>query len=253
MIRSLIITLLALNFAHASDWNWGWRSGSDLYPDLPEHSLALLRASLGGVDGRDPIQPHNDFEYLEFSVQESADGELIVFHDDTVARLLPYTKKNVNIYELHFQEYIPSSRKKRAKKIGKLKISQLPYDKLKRLYIDGNSDQHVPTLEEYLATIRSSGTIKPVAIEIRNLLTDEGREKLLSLFADFRDEYLRFQQLIIVDDYDLPEEASFVIEKKLFSRSFGKKSEREFWCDQFFLNGFVGVSRVKKHRTNLCD
>ena len=49
----------------------------EAFPDLPENSVASLEAGLSG-DGDQSLQHSTAFSYLEFDVQETKDGELVL-------------------------------------------------------------------------------------------------------------------------------------------------------------------------------
>ncbi len=63
--------------------NLGHRLGGDIYK--PENTLYAYNKALKS------LQNKKEFKNVEFDIRESKDGELIVFHDQTINRIVPKT------------------------------------------------------------------------------------------------------------------------------------------------------------------
>ena len=129
--------------------NMGHRLGGDVLPH-PGNTLQCLRSARG-------LQVHKKFRYWEFDVHETKDGELIVYHDDSV------------------------SMNGVAKSLNELTAKQLRKIAKEELEIE------VPTLSEVLEALGE--TEKPVRVEIRNLYSDEGKQKLIDMVADAKEKH----------------------------------------------------------------
>ena len=97
----ITIFILPLNNSFSFSRNLGHRVGAgsgEFHKDLPENSLIAMKAALIGRDddppGIFPLQFNSRFFYMEFDVQETADGELVVFHDKHIKRMIPNNEKN---------------------------------------------------------------------------------------------------------------------------------------------------------------
>jgi hypothetical protein len=131
-----------------------------------------------------------------------------------------------------------------------LKLSQI-----KRFHLGRDPGDRVPTLQEFLQACLHWGLQRPIALEIKSIRTDQGRQKLIDLFAAFKHQYLARQGLMVSDRYDLdPDGVGFLAFKSNFKKSFGKdKATRRYWCEKMREAGFNGVHRTIFHRHNLCS
>ena len=246
-MKNLTLTLLSLFLTtQLLAGNLGHRGGSDWYRDLPENSLIVLEASLRGLEGKPPIQYRDNFDYLEFDVQETKDGHLVVFHDSKIKRMLPNSGKNVEVYKQLKDET--------GKKYSKLKMKYLTLEQVKRLWIWGNTDQKVPTLQEFLDAAAEYGLYKPVSLEIKYLLTQEGLHKAIDILAQFRDDYLADQEIVYTEDFDFRDFANFISFKKKFKKAFRTGDGTTENCNYLMEQGFLGVFESGgKHHNNFCD
>ena len=266
--KRLILTLwtLLLFTTNSMAGNWGHRAGADVYEDLPENTLIALEASLVGIDGHPAIQYNKKFEYLEFDVQETLDGELVILHDKTIERMLPNSGKNKEVFaklmeDKDFADRVPSkksgwwifSSKSKKKDFGELRIKDMKLSEIKQLFVWGTTDQKIPTLREFLEASERFQLQKPVGVEVKYLQTDKARQELLDTVAEFRDGYMKHQNIIYVDDFNLGDEANFLSFKKKFKKAFGSSSDRKFWCGEIYDMGFHGIFQCKKHSNDLCD
>ena len=140
-----------------------------------------------------------DFKYWEFDVHESKDGVLFVFHDDT----LDHDGEMTQVKELTFEE-IHSQGAKNG--------------------ID------IPTLDAVVEIL--SKRPEPVMIEIKNLMTDSARKKIIDVTAERPDWQL-------------------IASVKRFLISFPRK-KRTYWHDQATAVG-TSVYRIRRHEIDLFD
>ena len=148
------------------------------------------------------FQQMKSFKYWEFDVNETADGYLVVYHDRD------------------FKKY---GNKQKLRDMGLKEIRQCyPF---------------VPTLVELKDAMAKQDIIKPIRIEIKRLVSDQGRERAL-LHA------LWFKRDVFPD-------VDFIAFKSHFKKSFPKKT-RDDWGDKFEAEKFA-ILNVKDHDENLFD
>ena len=157
---------------------------------LTDNTIAALMQTITRVN-----EP--DFKYWEFDVHESKDGILFVFHDD----VLDIDGKMAQVKDLTFVE-IHSQGMKNG--------------------ID------IPTLDAIVAIL--SNRSEPVMIEIKNLLTDSARKKIIDVTA----ESSNWQLIASIDR---------------FLTSFPRRS-RKFWHTQAKKVG-TSVYRIRRHDIDL--
>lgn len=229
---------------------------------LPENSLIALRAALlvntlgrkvhAGVEL--PIQFLPEFRYLEFDIQETRDGELVLFHDRTLARMIPYHGENQKKLDRLAKELGKSSGRNVDPK--KIKISHLTVNQLQTLDLNGIPGEKVPTLREFLTAALHWGLVKPITLEIKYLKSDKARETLIAEAARFRDLWLQKTIVEFSPRYDLdPSGVGFLSFPAKFSANFGKKGSpsRFYWCQRFKHYGFERVYRTIFHSVDLCS
>ena len=234
--------------------NLGHRAGGDHFQNLPENSLAVLKQSLvGGAYGA-PIQFDIGFQYLEFDVQETADGVLVVFHDDNIARMLPL-ESNQKAYESILNDDDVKSRIKRKKlKPKHIGIEHLSFYQLNTLFLRGEGKQKVPSLFDFLYSAMEWKVRRPVVVEIKKILTEAGRAELVRTVSWFHHTYLKHQLLLISSKFKIKGKTSFLSYRKNFKKSFYPKSKKEkhHWCREIKNEGLVGVHLPWVHK-NMCD
>lgn len=241
VLRTLAI-FISINVVFAG--NFGHRGGSDYHTHLPENSLIVLEESLVGEDA---IQFKDEFEYLEFDVQETADGELVVFHDSKLRRMIPNEGLNKEVYDELLQ--LDHLKKYKAKK---LKIKHLTLEQIKLFHLKDFPNEKVPTLKEFLDKAKELGLKKPMAVEIKSLKTEEGREKLLELVSDFYQEYMRDEDIIFVPKYDMSFKVGFLSFWWKFKSSFGwGRKKKKYWCNRIIDLDLSGVYMPIFHN-NMC-
>ena len=178
------IFLLFIALPTAIQANWGHRGGHRYFKHLPENSLIALESSLaGGLHGRG-IQSDERFMYLEFDIQETLDGYLIVFHDRTLGRMIPTIGSNADSYKALRKDlgFMQRTGHKRHKDFA---VKNLTLAQLKTFHLKGPPGQRIPTLEEYLDAVRRFKLKKPMFIDIKLLRTEEARRRLVVAVEDF--------------------------------------------------------------------
>ncbi len=103
--------------------NLGHRLGSDHLTSLPENSSAVFERSISRTNSEIPLVINKKFLYAEFDVQETLDGELVVFHDKYIIRMIPNIGDNIELYK----DIIKKIKKRTGKKYSpeKLKVKLL--------------------------------------------------------------------------------------------------------------------------------
>ncbi|WP_372651730.1 glycerophosphodiester phosphodiesterase [Halobacteriovorax sp.] len=223
--------------------NLGHRAGGgkkEYYSHLPENSLTALEHSLN------ELQFDENFLYLEFDIQETKDGRLVVFHDKTIRRMVN-KKQNLQALERIYEENNVSYLKK---KFNLIKIHQLTYDQLQTLHLTDHPDQKIPTLSEFLELSKEIGLRKPMSVEIKYIYSKEAKEKTISLLQDFREEYMENADIIFESKYDMPFKVGFLGFKSKFKKTF--KDKDHYWCNKIKAAGLFGVFKPGNH-INLCD
>jgi glycerophosphoryl diester phosphodiesterase len=248
LLLATILTLVSLNL-HAL--NLGHRASggpNETFKDLPENSLTSMKKALLGNVGERALQFHEDFLYLEFDIQETYDGEIVVFHDKTLKRMIPRQGQNKSIYNDLYKS------KNIRKRMGlfnlltrKMKIKHLKLEELKRFDLGGRPGEKIPTLEEFLDAAKDYGIKKPVSVELKSIRTDKTREKLIRIMTEFNAGYMANTEIIFEANYDMPFKLGFLAFPKAFKKSLGIQ-----WCERLIEAGLYGVFRAKKHY-NFCE
>lgn len=170
--------------------NLGHRLGGS--GTLQENTVQSLNYSI-----ENSVFNHRDFRYWEFDIHESADSELFVFHDDEV-------EIDGNIHIL--------------KKMKLTEIQELG----KSLGIS------IPTITEILEILNER--TEKVMIEVKNLLSEEGRKKL-------------------VESVEVNQNYTLMATPVRFEKSFPKNS-REMWHSRLRESN-TKLVRVRRHRVDL--
>ena len=170
--------------------NLGHRLGGS--GTLQENTIQSLKDSI-----ENSVFNHRDFRYWEFDIHESADSKIFVFHDDEIE-----VDGNLNILkELKLTE---------IKELGKsLEIT-------------------IPTLAEVLEILDER--TEKVMIEVKNLISEEGRKKLVESVEENKNYTLMATPV-------------------RFEKSFPKNS-REMWHSRLRESN-TKLVQVRRHRVNL--
>ena len=267
-IITVLITLLLLS---SSSWagNIGHRASGgerDGHPELPENSLIALQTALEGKDGNEAIQFRDNFVYLEYDIRESYDGELVVFHDKTIRRMVSNQGANkIAISEILTSEEFKQRKKtkscipilsicfKRNVTYENLRIEDLTLAEIKRLRLKGEYDQEIPTYQEFLDAALQYELFKPMVVEIKQLRSDQARQQLLDRLVAFRHEFIK-KDIVYAPDFDFPELVAMMTFKGSFKKSYGKygSTAHRHWCDQAIANGFQGIFKPRTHSYDHC-
>ena len=155
-----------------------------------DNTIATLRSTIEKVD-------NPKFKYWEFDVHEAADGVLFVFHDDDI-------ESN-----------------------GVMKpVKALPYEKIREC---GNAmGFEISTLDEVVDVLKERP--EPTMIEIKNLMTDQARQKIIDTISERSDWKL-------------------MASVTRFLKSFPKQS-RHHWHSEIQKTG-TELVRVREHDVDL--
>jgi glycerophosphoryl diester phosphodiesterase len=252
-LRFLILSFILLSsqaYAGNEVANHGHRAGSDYHKHLPENSLSVLEASLRGINDEDPLQIDEEFLYLEFDIRETYDNELVVFHDKTLIRMLPYEGENTKVYDELINSLELKERLKEEKiKPKDLRIKDLTAEEIRRFTLIKSDAGHVPSLLEFLSAAENMNLIKPVLVEIKDIRTQGAREKLFEILEEFKRLYTDKTRFVIEKKYDLPHlKLAVVTAPWRWSKVFGNKKERRNWCKRFKEIGLGGIYMIFWHR-----
>ena len=253
-MNSLILFSLISIAQAPSPFNLGHRAGGDYFDFLPENSLASLMASLHGVGDDDPIQTRREFVYLEFDVRETYDNEIVVFHDKLLKRMLPYSAENIAVFNsLLDSEELKERLGRPDIRHEELRIRDLTLRELKSLYLEGDSLQRVPTLNEYLNAAEFFGLIKPMLIEVKYLHSDAGRKSLIDSVVEYKENYADPNDFVFEDAYILDGvKVGLITGWFKFKKSFGWEQKRSYWCDYASRGGLSGIFMTAFHWFNFC-
>jgi glycerophosphoryl diester phosphodiesterase len=221
--------------------NLGHRAGGgkgEYFENLPENSLIALQSSL------EQIQYYKDFLYLEFDVQETKDGVLVIFHDKYIRRMISYKQNKVELDKIYKE--IDASFIKR--KFNRVKISELTYEQVSRLHLTDHPDQRVPTLREYLEASEQFDLMKPMTVEVKYIQSENSKYKIIEMVKDFNDRYMKDADIIFERKYDMPFKTGFLAWKSKFKKTFGKDPK---WCQLIIDAGLYGVFKPGSHK-NQC-
>jgi len=198
--------------------NWGHRLGGDVVTDHPENTRELFRATI--LDQK--LESHPEYLYSECDLRETADHEIVIFHDWDLSRLIPDTEENRTAIG--------------AAKIEKQTIQELTLDQIKNLRLRGG--EQIPTLEELLCCANELDLKKPLLLEIKLLHSDAGRQKVIELAKKYRD-----QSNTQID---------FLAFRRNIRRSFDDPHE---WLGKFKAAGFrvYQVYRDKTPGNDICE
>jgi len=154
--------------------NAGHRAGGHGFGSaLQENTVEALQALLA----RSSPGPLPELAYVEFDIHETRDGELLVFHDDTLARALP-AGPGINTAP-------EASLLAQGLDARRAPLSALTAAQVLSFHLGGRVGCHVPTLEQYLRVCLEAGLRHSIAVEIKGLRTDAGRQKLLELLQRY--------------------------------------------------------------------
>ena len=193
---------------------------------LPENSLLTLKTSLEGTEKRGPIQFHRNFVYLEFDVRETADHELVVSHDSSLRRTMCGARS------FH-------------------RVDKMTLNQIQAFHFRGYPQERIATLEEFFEAAIDFQLRKPMVIEIKNIHSLAGWEKLLQLVDRYREQYAN-ASMIYVRNFDFPREpVTLMAFPGSFQQSYGGKYHRSTLNGLLNEHKIQGIFRAHKHGVNL--
>lgn len=196
--------------------NLGHRLGGDVFTEQCENTLAVFRRSIA------EIEDQTEFRYSECDLRETADHQIVVFHDWDLKKLVPDNASNRRALD--------------GTTVGAQKICDLTLDQVKALRL--HDGQEIPTLEEVLETALELKLKKPLLLEVKFFHSDKGRQAAIEIAKKFRDQA----------DFEI----NFSAFRRNLKRSF---PEATTWRHRFQDAGFriYQVYRPISHHHDLCE
>ena len=254
-MKNCIFSTIIFLIASSASANICHRAGSHVYTELPENSISSLKAVVFGHQSRPAIELNKSCKYIEADVQETADGQLVIFHDSTLKRMLPNNEINQIAIKNILSDTNVRRRMRRTKKTyNSLRIKHVTLAQLQTLVLKKSTNERVPSLEQFLEVFAELGVKKPLALDIKTFYTNSARRKMISLARSFRENVLSRINTIFVNSYDMSKTGiSFIGNRKSVWNSLNVKFfSSGKWCKALHKNGFSRVYKVLKHRINLC-
>lgn len=238
--RPLLLVLAALACAAAlvlavailPNDETGHRGGAEgfdgqLCENTVETAVALLRRE--AAEG-----PLEHFPYLEFDVQETADGELAVFHDSLLNRAFPTPDGSHNAAvadRLSAATGIP---------FQLLTVGDLTLPQLQSLQLGGRPGLRVPTLQLFLDACEAAGAERSLAVEVKQLRTDSARQRFIEAVSAYRERAAaRLSGRTLRHSCRWLGSAGVISFPHLFAASFGEYGSTEWqrWAAEFKARG----------------
>lgn len=215
----------------------------EYYNQYPENSIISLKNSLQKkVNKGKSLQRSRYYHYMEFDVMETYDNEIVIFHDFTMERVCPININRELVNELLNDEKVILRHGKKLKKYSDLKIFKLTLEEIKKFKLERGGNQRIPTLDELLNAIEKYKPEKPIAVEIKRVLSNKARKKLVFKIAQFRDEYLIFKRLRYTKKFDFHfRKIGFIITPDYFKSYFLENGSLETFCDLLKKFGFADL------------
>lgn len=144
--------------------NSGHQLGGDNFAHISGNTLEALEAGLRKYESSE------QWRYAECDIRETRDHQLIVFHDWDISA-------------------IPNSLENRTalgEPVSNQAICDLTCEQLQRLELKCGC--RIPTLEQVLQAAVAHKLQKPLLLEVKYLHSDQGRQQLLELAKQYRDD-----------------------------------------------------------------
>lgn len=209
--------------------NAGHRAGGHGYggPQPQENTLEALRDLIRRDNAKD-CGPLQKLAYVECDVHETKDGVLVVFHDDTLKRAIP-DADGLNAAPLAALREVGLS-------LNTARIHQMTAAQLQGFHLGGINGSHIPTLQDYLRVCTEEGLRRSIAVEVKTLQTDVGRQQLLDLMRGYAaDNSGRLEQSWPQLKYNLFGWAAVIAFPQTWAQNFGefKSDGWRFWARKF--------------------
>lgn len=225
LILSIVLILAWRINLQAGD-GIGHRAGWEGFEgEYCENTIEGMRA-LVALDNGEGVTEH--FPFLEFDVQETQDGQLVVFHDACLTRAFPATKENTATIHSLANEGVDWQN---------ATVQDLSLSQLQSLHLGGREGLRVPLFKEFLRACVAVGIRRTLAIEVKLLLTDKARQELIDTIRLYLEEYT--PQLNsspwVSNCYKPLGWASVIAFPHLFALSFGEfgSSQWKRWASEF--------------------
>ena len=197
--------------------NLGHRLGAGVVNRYPENTLEAFRESIEKLEGKD------EYRYSECDLRETKDGEIVLFHDWDLARLVPDSEANRAALGVEV--------------IGdQLLIKDLSLAQLQNLELEEGC--RIPTLEAFLECAAELKPIKPILLELKLFHDRETCSRVIEVAKAFREQ--------------TGLEIHFLAFVRNLKRSHPNPRQ---WLDEFQAAGFrvYQVYRPKTEEHDLCE
>lgn len=205
------------------------------------------------LQGPNALQLDPKFTYLEFDVQETFDGKLVLFHDNGLTRLFD-KKENAEAIKILEANVDIKNRIGKKVKFSSIKVKDLTLDELRLFKLKGLGNEKIVELKDYMNAARELGLVKPLILEIKYVRSDAALAEMLDLMQSYYHEYAMDAGVIVEDDFDFPGMVTFLSFKGNVEKSIGKigSEKHKFWCDQIRDLGLQGIYRPIIHSKDYC-
>lgn len=231
VIGSVVAFIFTLVLLHPDD-GIGHRVGFEgWHGEQVENTIEALKA-LHQNDSKG-IYESKSLPFIEFDVQETKDRQLVLFHDATLSAAFPDCEIN--------QRGI-ARLKEKGLQLESASIKDVTFEELTELHLAGRAGIHIPLLSTFLKECLSLGVRRTLAVEVKALQTDKGRQELLDLVEWYRNEcgaILDQTHKSLGNKYAPLGWAGIIAFPHLFASSFGefKSNEWKRWADEFKKKG----------------
>ncbi|MEW5303326.1 MAG: hypothetical protein WDW36_006030 [Sanguina aurantia] len=159
--------------------NRGHRAGAEGYSGPTcENTIEALTALIESDHASKGLQC---FPYVEVDIQETKDGRLVVLHDAALHRGFPPTGPNIPAIQLLQEQGIA---------YDTATIQDVTASQLRSLHLGGRPGRHAPTLQEFLAACISCDLHRPLVLEVKCLVSDQGRAAFLECIRSYKQHAL---------------------------------------------------------------
>lgn len=184
---------------------------------------------------------------LTYIVQETADGELVVLHDlQSVLRASVGHKINAAA-AAQLRASVPDLDRAQVKDVG--------HAQLQLLHVGGCEGLRVPRLAEFLECCKRCGVRKTVAVEVKCIHSDAGRNAFIRLLRQYKEEHCsKLEREFAGAEYPPFGWLAAISFPFLWAPSFGEFGSEEWrrWGSKFIEAGIPVTSCVVHHLDLVC-